>query len=77
MALRRIDGHALLVNQKALDLAGITENTEVDRGEIVKKGKNLTGVLTLYAQLVSQILPKPTVRRKKSTALKKLRKLLC
>ena len=29
VALRRIDGHALLVNQKALNLAGITEETEV------------------------------------------------
>ena len=45
VALRRIDGHALLVNQKALDLAGITVDTETEGGEIVKKNGKLTGVL--------------------------------
>ncbi len=45
VALRRIDGHALLVNQKALDMAGITTETETEGGEIVKKDGKLTGVL--------------------------------
>ena len=71
VALRRIDGHALLVNQKALDLAGITENTEVVGGEIVKKEGKLTGVLIdTPMRLVSQILPKPTLSEKVA-ALKK------
>jgi len=71
VALRRIDGHALLVNQKALDLAGITENTEVIGGEIVKKEGKLTGVLIdTPMKLVSQILPKPTLSEKVA-ALKK------
>lgn len=45
VALRRIDGHALLVNQKALDLAGIDKNTKVIGGEIVKKDGEITGIL--------------------------------
>ncbi len=45
VALRRVDGHALLVNQKALDLAGIDQNTKAFGGEIVKKNGKITGVL--------------------------------
>ncbi len=45
VALRRVDGHALLVNQKALDMAGIDENTIATGGEIVKKNDKVTGVL--------------------------------
>ena len=45
VALRRIDGHALLVNQKALDLAGITVDTKVKGGTIIKEDGKLTGVL--------------------------------
>ena len=45
VALSRIDGHALLVNQKALDKAGIDKNTKVEGGEIVKKDGELTGIL--------------------------------
>ena len=65
VALKRIDGHALLVNQKALDLAGITENTEVSGGEIVKVDGKLTGVLIdSPMKLVTDILPKPTLSDK-------------
>ncbi len=43
--LKRIDGHAVLVNQKALDIAGITSSTKIEGGIIeLKKGK-LTGIL--------------------------------
>jgi predicted amidohydrolase YtcJ len=45
IVLTRIDGHAMLVNQKALDLAGININTQIKGGEIVKKNGELTGVL--------------------------------
>ena len=65
VALKRIDGHALLVNQKALDLAGITEDTEVSGGEIVKVDGKLTGVLIdSPMKLVTDILPKPTLSDK-------------
>ena len=61
VALERIDGHAYLVNQKALDLAGITLETEVDGGEIVKKDGKLTGVLVDNPMgLVDAIIPQPT-----------------
>lgn len=45
VALRRVDGHALLVNQKALDMSGIGESTKAIGGEIVKKNGKITGVL--------------------------------
>ncbi|WP_019039190.1 amidohydrolase [Psychroflexus tropicus] len=45
VALTRIDGHAMLVNQKALDKAGIDETTEIFGGEIQKKNGELTGIL--------------------------------
>lgn len=45
VVLERVDGHAFLVNQSALDKAGITDETIVDGGEIVKKDGEITGVL--------------------------------
>jgi predicted amidohydrolase YtcJ len=65
VALRRIDGHAMLVNQKALDLAGITLDTEVTGGQIVKENGKLTGVIIdAPMQMVTNILPKPSVEDK-------------
>ena len=43
--LERIDGHAYLVNQKALDISGIDINTESNNGTIVTKNGILTGIL--------------------------------
>ena len=43
--LERIDGHAYLVNQKALDLAKIDKYTSSSNGSILKKNGKLTGVL--------------------------------
>jgi len=76
VALRRIDGHALLVNQKALDLAGIDKNTEVPGGTIIKDKKGeLTGVLVdAPMKLVSDILPKPSTENK-IQALKEAEKI--
>ncbi|WP_204346385.1 amidohydrolase [Psychroserpens algicola] len=45
VALTRIDGHATLCNQAALDLGGITVNSKVDGGEVVIENGELTGVL--------------------------------
>jgi len=65
VALRRIDGHALLVNQKALDLAGITLETKIEGGTIVIENGLLTGVLIdAPMRLVNVILPKPSVEDK-------------
>lgn len=45
VSLTRIDGHALLANQAALDLAGITAQTSVSGGEIILENGSPTGVL--------------------------------
>ena len=61
VVLRRIDGHAYLVNDSALKLAGINNSTKVDGGEIVKKGNRLTGVLIDNSmRLVDKIIPEPS-----------------
>jgi len=43
--LKRIDGHAALVNQKALDIAGITATTIITGGSIELKNGRPTGIL--------------------------------
>ncbi len=43
--LMRIDGHAALVNAKALELAGITADTKIAGGEIILKDGVPTGLL--------------------------------
>jgi hypothetical protein len=45
VALTRIDGHAMIVNQKALDKANIDASTPVFGGEIVQNNGKLTGIL--------------------------------
>ncbi len=45
VAVRRVDGHALLVNQAAIDLSEITKDTKVSGGEIILKNGKLTGIL--------------------------------
>ncbi len=64
--LRRIDGHALLVNQNAIDQAGIDSTSEVENGIIIKDDLNQpTGVLIDGAMnLVDSIIPQPTEKDK-------------
>mgnify|MGYP006283402035 CR=1 FL=1 len=58
VALTRVDGHAMLVNQKALDLAGITNDTDIEGGEIIKADGKITGVLVDNPMsLVEDIIP--------------------
>lgn len=58
VALRRIDGHALLVNSKAMELAGITSETVVPGGEVILENGEPSGVLIDAAMnLVNAILP--------------------
>ncbi|HLV13722.1 MAG TPA: amidohydrolase [Xanthomarina sp.] len=60
VALTRIDGHALLCNQAALDLAGITKDMKVEGGEVVLKDGELTGVLIDNPmKLVYDVFPQP------------------
>ena len=44
ISVRRIDGHATLANQAAIDLAGVTINTPEEGGFILKKDGKLTGI---------------------------------
>ncbi len=61
VALERVDGHAYLVNQKALDLAGITAATQVDGGAIILKDGQPSGVLVDNPMgMVDAVMPKPT-----------------
>jgi len=59
--LKRIDGHAALLNQKALDLAGIKDSTFVKGGKIMLKNGRVSGLLIDNAvDLVQSIIPKET-----------------
>lgn len=56
--LKRIDGHAAIANQKALDIAGITTKTKINGGEIEQKNGKLTGILVDNAMLlVEKFIP--------------------
>ena len=43
--LTRVDGHAVLVSEEVLELAGINENTKMDGGMAIVKDGHCTGVL--------------------------------
>ncbi len=73
VAVRRIDGHAMLVNQAAIDLAEITLNSKVDGGEFIKKDGKLTGVLIDNAMNFIKV-PKPS-KREQIQALKDAQKI--
>lgn len=53
--LKRIDGHAALVNQKALDIAGINANTIVKGGSIELEKGRPTGILIDNAMDVAEL----------------------
>jgi len=72
VALTRIDGHALWVNKKALELAGIDKNTPNPDGGEIKKDKNgkPTGLLIDNAMnLVYKVIPPPTDEELEETVL--------
>lgn len=70
VAITRIDGHALLVNQAALDAAGITAETEAEGGEIEKKNGQLTGILIDNPMdLVTNAVPRPTTEEQVTALL--------
>ncbi|MCF2873473.1 MULTISPECIES: amidohydrolase [unclassified Tenacibaculum] len=73
VAIRRIDGHAMLVNQAAIDLAGITIDTKVEGGEFLQKDGKLTGVLIDNAMNFIKV-PQPS-KREQIQALKDAQKI--
>jgi predicted amidohydrolase YtcJ len=60
--ITRVDGHAALVNQKALDLAGVTARTPISGGVIGRDAQGrLTGLLVDNAvKLVAAKIPEPS-----------------
>lgn len=59
--IKRIDGHAALVNSEALKRANINNFTKIDGGIIETKNGNLTGILIDNAvDLLTSIIPAPT-----------------
>jgi len=70
VVLERIDGHAYLVNQKALDLAKITNHTKSNNGTIVKNSGKITGVLVDGPMsLIDNILPELSIYEKEQALL--------
>jgi len=58
--LRRIDGHAAWLNTVALEMAGITTETEVDGGAVLIKDGTPSGILVDNAiGLVGRLIPPP------------------
>ncbi|MCB0803042.1 MAG: amidohydrolase [Flavobacteriales bacterium] len=69
--LRRIDGHAAIANQKALDLAGITIDTKIDGGIYKQIESKLTGLLIDNAiDTVQKAVPKLSQEQMKRALLK-------
>lgn len=68
--LTRIDGHAALVNGKALQLAGLTAATKISGGEIILEGGEPSGVLVDNAvDLVQRIIPEAETKEKTEALL--------
>jgi hypothetical protein len=62
VALTRVDGHAMLVNNVALQMAGIDINTKVEGGEIQQKDGKLTGILVDNPMaMIEKIFPAETI----------------
>jgi len=64
--LRRVDAHAILTNQKGLDVAEITARTKVSGGEIILKDGQPSGVLIDNAMnLLTDKMPEMDVLKKR------------
>jgi len=63
IAVRRIDGHALLANQAAIDLANVTIDSPEKGGFIIKKDRKLTGIFIDGPMgLISSKIPKASAK---------------
>lgn len=68
--LTRVDGHAALVNQKALDLSGFTTKTKISGGEVEIKNGKLTGILIDNAEdSLKKCISKPGYNQIKNALL--------
>lgn len=61
--LTRVDGHAAIANQKALDISGVKAGDKLTGGEVEVKDGKLTGILIDNAtSLVENNIPAPTAK---------------
>ncbi|MES1218972.1 MAG: amidohydrolase [Bacteroidota bacterium] len=68
--LTRVDGHAAIANQKALDMAGVKAGDKLTGGEVEVKNGKLTGILIDNAvELVSSKIPGVTQAQVKEALL--------
>jgi hypothetical protein len=68
--LVRVDGHAGWCNSKALEIAGITERSNVQGGEVVLKNGQPTGILIDNAMgLVSKLIPEISAEQQQKALL--------
>lgn len=66
----RIDGHASLINSKAIQLAKISPATKIDGGDVEIIDGQLTGILVDNAQgFVKRVLPRATEKEKQKMLL--------
>ncbi|MBL6644140.1 MAG: amidohydrolase [Flavobacteriaceae bacterium] len=65
VVLKRVDGHAYLVNNKAIEMAMINENSEIEGGQIIREKGKLTGLFIDKAMdLINGIIPEFTREQK-------------
>jgi len=61
VVLQRVDGHAVIANARALELAGIHPGQQLTGGTVETKNGRLTGILIDNAQrLVTSVTPRPS-----------------
>ncbi len=71
VVLTRIDGHAVLANSVALQIAGIDENTGIEGGEVVLKNGKPSGILIdNAADKMKEKIPPLTVSEKVKALIK-------
>ncbi len=69
--ITRIDGHAAIANNRALEIAGVNLRTRVDGGSILSNKGKLTGVLVDNAiELVRKFVPVTTEKTKEMALMK-------
>ncbi|GAB3906127.1 amidohydrolase [Larkinella knui] len=70
VCLTRVDGHAVLINSKAMRLAGLSKGAKIPGGEIVLANNEPTGVLVDNAMgLVRRVIPQPDAKDKERMLL--------
>ncbi|HKJ48302.1 MAG TPA: amidohydrolase family protein [Christiangramia sp.] len=75
VAVTRIDGHAMLVNQAALDAANITTETKFEGGDIERKDGKLTGILIDNPMMLIEKITDDLDERTQAKALKDAEKI--